>query len=383
MEPYARQMKSGGGRSLSTRFLATLNGPQELGRSVGFWLAFLVVVGVCTAAPLFLSRWQLLNFSNFLTSVFVALSLCLIWGYGGILSLGQGAFMGLAGYAYGVAGINLAEQSGNTNLALLIGLATPVLLAAVLGFIMFYARLQGVYVAILTLLVTLLIESFLNQTAGEGWNIGIAHLGGNNGLGRFSADIHEPPSLLLGFGDAVVEFTGRSQAFFYLNLGLLVVTYLGLRLLVNSRFGAILVAIREDVDRTQALGHDVRLIQLLVFCLSALIAGMSGILYVSWGNFITPDVFGVNNNVLPVIWVAFGGRKSLIASLLGALFLVWLSQALAIQGDYAFIVLGALLIAVMMLLPEGVITEIARLFERRIRWRRRAAVADSMPQRGP
>jgi branched-chain amino acid transport system permease protein len=383
MEPYARQVKGSGGRSLAARFLATLNGPQELGRSAGFWLAFVVVIGICAVSPTFLSRWQLLNFSNFLTSLFLALSLCLIWGYGGILSLGQGAFMGLAGYAYGVAGINLAEQSGNTDVALLVGLATPVLVAAVLGFIMFYARLQGVYVAILTLLVTLLIESFLNQTAGEGWNIGLAHLGGNNGLGRFSADIHEPPSLLLGFGDAVVEFSGRSQAFFYLNLGLLVVTYLGLRLLVNSRFGAILVAIREDVDRTQAFGHDIRLIQLLVFCLSALIAGMSGILYVSWGNFITPDVFGVSNNVLPVIWVAFGGRKSLIASVLGALFLLWLSQALAIQGDYAFVVLGALLIAVMMLLPEGVITEIAQRFEVRIGSRRGAVAPESVPQRGP
>lgn len=352
------------------RFLGVLNGPQEPGRSVVFWFAFLVVVAGCAVAPMFLSKWQLLNFSNFLTSGFLALSLCLIWGFGGILSLGQGAFMGFAGYAYGVVGINLIEQSGNTNLALVVGLAAPVALAAVLGFVMFYARLQGVYVAILTLLVTLLFETFLNQTAGQGWNIGIAHLGGNNGLGRFSGDIHEPPSLTLGFGDALVTFNGRSYAFFYLTLGLLVVTYLGLRCLVNSRFGSVLVAVREDVDRTDAFGHDVRLIQLLVFCLAAMIAGMAGILYVSWGNFITPDVFGVYNNILPVIWVAFGGRKSLTASLIGALLLVWLSQALAIQGDYAFVVLGALLIAVMMLLPEGAISEITTLAERR--WRRRA-----------
>lgn len=352
------------------RFLGVLNGPQEPGRSVVFWFAFLVVVAGCAVAPMFLSKWQLLNFSNFLTSGFLALSLCLIWGFGGILSLGQGAFMGFAGYAYGVVGINLIEQSGNTDLALVVGLAAPVALAAVLGFVMFYARLQGVYVAILTLLVTLLFETFLNQTAGQGWNIGIAHLGGNNGLGRFSGDIHEPPSLTLGFGDALVTFNGRSYAFFYLTLGLLVVTYLGLRCLVNSRFGSVLVAVREDVDRTDAFGHDVRLIQLLVFCLAAMIAGMAGILYVSWGNFITPDVFGVYNNILPVIWVAFGGRKSLTASLIGALLLVWLSQALAIQGDYAFVVLGALLIAVMMLLPEGAISEITTLAERR--WRRRA-----------
>lgn len=352
-------------RQAELRFLGTLNGPQEPGRSLVFWIGFLLVVGASAMAPMFLSKWQLLNFSNFLTSGFLALSLCLIWGFAGILSLGQGAFMGLAGYAYGVAGINLIEQSGNTDLALLVGLAAPVALAAILGFVMFYARLQGVYVAILTLLVTLLFETFLNQTAGQGWNIGIAHLGGNNGLGRFSGDIHEPPSLTLGFDESLIAFTGRSYAFFYLTLSLLVVTYLGLRCLVNSRFGSILVAIREDADRTDAFGHDVRLIQLLVFCLSAMIAGMTGILYVSWGNFITPDVFGVYNNILPVIWVAFGGRKSLTASLVGALLLVWLSQALAIQGDYAFVVLGALLIIVMMLLPEGAISEITSLTERR------------------
>ena len=352
-------------RSAGLPLLYALNGPQEPGQSWVFWLGFLAVVAISAAAPTFLSKWQLLNLSNFLTSGFLALSLSLIWGFGGILSLGQGAFMGLAGYAYGVVGINLIEQDGNTNLALLVGLAAPLMLAGVLGFVMFYARLQGVYVAILTLLVTLLFETFLNQTAGEGWNIGIAHLGGNNGLGRFSGSIHEPPSLKLGFGDAIIEFGGRSHAFFYLTLGLLITTYLGLRLLVNSRFGSVLVAVREDADRTEAFGHDVRLIQLLMFCLSAIIAGISGILYVSWGNFITPDVFGVNNNILPVIWVAFGGRKSLAASLVGALFLLWLSQALAIQGDYAFIVLGALLIAVMMLSPEGAINLIITFFERR------------------
>lgn len=359
------------------RFLRLLNGEQEIGRTWIFWAGFLLVVAAAASAPLFLSKWQLLNFSNFLTSGFLALSLCLIWGFGGILSLGQGAFMGLAGYAYGIVGINLIELSGNTDVALLVGLVTPVLVAAVLGFVMFYARLQGVYVAILMLLVTLLLETFLNQTAGEGWNIGIAHLGGNNGLGRFSADIHEPPSLLLGFGDSVIEFAGRSYAFFYLTLGLLVVTYLGLRMLVNSRFGSILVAVREDSERTDTFGHDVRLVQLQVFCLSALIAGVSGILYVSWGNFITPEVFGVSNNILPVIWVAFGGRKSLTASLIGALFLVWLSQALAIQGDYAFIALGSLLIAVMMLLPEGAVTQVVAIFQRRRR--RQPARFDGAP----
>ena len=112
------------------------------------------------------------------------------------------------------------------------------------------------------LVVTLLFQTFLNQTAGAQWHIGSAYLGGNNGLGRFSAGITELPSLKLGIGRVVYEFVGTSTAFYYLVFGLAVVTFLGLRVMVNSRIGYIMVAIHEDSDRTEAFGYDVRLIQL-------------------------------------------------------------------------------------------------------------------------
>lgn len=352
------------------RWLGNLNGDQDIGRSVGFWLAFLAIVAAGVLAPEYLSRYQLLNLSNFLGSGFLALSLCLIWGYCGILSLGQAAFMGIGGYAYGIVGINLIEESGNTNLALLAGLFAPVLVAALLGYVMFYGRLRGVYVAILMFVTTQLIQAFLNQTAGPNWFIGKAHLGGNNGLGRFSGDIREPPNLTLGFGDNLIEFEGKRASFYYLSFGLLVATYLALRWLVNSGWGRVMVALREDPDRTESFGYNVRLIQLLVFCLSAFLAAISGVLYVTWGNFITPDVFSVYNNILPVIWVAVSGRKSLTATVVGALLLVWLSQWLALQGDLAFIVLGTILIVAMMLAPDGVVTGLLAL---RQRWSRRRA----------
>jgi branched-chain amino acid transport system permease protein len=349
------------------RVIAMLNGPQEIGRQRWFWLGFCVVVVALMTAPQWLGAYDLLNFSYILTTVFLAFGLCLIWGFGGILSLGQAAFLGVGGYAYGIVGINLIEDQGNTNLAVIAGLVAPAALAALLGYIMFYARLKGVYVAIMMLVVTLLFETFLNQTAGPQWHIGKAHLGGNNGLGRFSADIHEPPSLLLGFGESTLEFGGASHELFYLTVALGIVVYLGLRLLVNSRFGRILVAIREEPDRTEAFGYDVRLIQTAVFSLGAMLAGLSGILYVSWGNFITPAAFGVTNNILPVIWVAVGGRKSLTATAISTVALVWLSQQLAIQGEYAFIVLGALLIVVMLAMPEGAITSSVQLLAGRRR----------------
>ena len=126
-----------------------------------------------------------------------------------------------------------------------------------------------------------------------------------------------------------------------------------------------LAAIREDPERTEAFGYDIRALQLIVFCIGASLAALSGILYVSWGNFITPSIFGVTNNILPVIWVAVGGRKSLTASVVSAVTLAWLSQRLAIQGEYAFVVMGALLVVAMMVLPEGIVTA----FVKKLRYR--------------
>jgi branched-chain amino acid transport system permease protein len=104
------------------------------------------------------------------------------------------------------------------------------------------------------------------------------------------------------------------------------------------------------------LGYDVRLLQSVAFCIGAALAALSGILYVSWGNFITPSVFGVTSNILPVIWVAVAGRRSLLAAILGAVALQWGSQALALQGEYALVVQGALLVFAVLILPEGLIS---------------------------
>lgn len=337
------------------RTLRLINGEQEVGHSAGFWVAAAAVAVALIVLPAFVSTYSLLNYSYILSTVFLAMGLCLIWGFAGILSLGQSAFLGLAGYAFGIVGINLTRGGGTTYLALLAGIAIPTMLAAILSYVMFYARVKGVFVAIMMLVVTLLFETFLNQTAGPQWHIGIANLGGNNGLGRFSGAIHEPPSLSLGIGSRIVEFAGQSLSLYYLEVALLIIIYLALRGLVNSRFGLVLAAIREDAARTEAFGYDIRALQLIVFCIGAALAALSGILYVSWGNFITPSIFGVTNNILPVIYVAVGGRKSLTATVISTLVLTWLSQLLAIQGEYAFVVMGALLVIVMMLRPEGIV----------------------------
>jgi branched-chain amino acid transport system permease protein len=346
-------------------FLRRFNGPQTAGSGIAFWAAFAVVIAALALSPLVLGRFQIINFSNFLIFSLLAMSLCLIWGYAGILSLGQAVFLGVGGYAFGIVAINLITSQGNTNLAVLAGILVPVLLAAVIGSLMFYARLKGVYVAILMLVVSRLFEIFLLQTADPRYRIGAAALGGFNGLRPASPSDPLLPNLVLGFGTHVLDLDGRGLPFFYLVLGVVVVVYLALRWLLNSSFGYVLVAIREDQDRTETFGYDVRLVQLMVFCIAAGVAGLAGLLYTAWGTYIHPTTFGVANNILPVIWVGVAGRKDLTAALVGAFALQWLSLLLASKGEYALIVMGTILVVGMLLAPEGVLTALAKRLTRR------------------
>jgi branched-chain amino acid transport system permease protein len=345
-------------------FLHRFNGPQTAGNGIGFWLAFAVAVTVLALSPLVLGRFQVINFSNFLIFSLLAMSLCLIWGYAGILSLGQAVFLGIGGYAFGVVAINLIGSDGNTNLAVIAGVLMPVAFAALIGALMFFARLKGVYVAILMLVISRLFEIFLLQTADPRYRIGAAALGGFNGLRPASPSDPSLPNLILGFGKHLLELDGRGLPFFYLVLGVVVVVYLALRWLLNSSFGYVLVAIREDADRTETFGYDVRVVQLIVFCVAAAIAGLAGVLYTAWGTYIHPTTFGVANNILPVIWVGVAGRKDLTAALVGAFALQWLSLLLASKGEYALIVMGAILVGGMLLAPEGVLTGLAKKLSR-------------------
>jgi branched-chain amino acid transport system permease protein len=342
------------------RWLGRLNGPQTMGSGPVFWLGFLALVAVMAALPNWVSRYQIINFSNFLISGLLALSLALIWGYCGILSLGQAAFFGIGGYAYGIVGLNLMRAHGNTDVALLAGMAVPAAFAAIVGGVMFFARLKGVYVAILMLVVSLLLGTFMRQTADPSYTIGAAYLGGMNGLRPANPDDPLLPSLTFGLGDWAVELDGRSIAFYRLVLAVLVVIYLGLRWLLNSSYGYLLIGCREDQERTETFGYDVRLIQLGVFSLSAALAGLAGTLYTAWGTYIHPDGFGVAPNILVVIWVAVGGRKDLGAAILGAVGLSWLSIRLAAAGEISLLVLGAVLVVVMLATPEGLVVTIGR-----------------------
>ena len=326
-----------------------LNGPQEFGHGLAFWTLFAAAAAILIAFPAFGSVFALSNFANFCLYVPMGLGLGLLWGYGGVLSFGQGAFFTVAGYVYGIIAGNLVDVPGGTIMAAAGGITASMLLAAVFGYFVFYGQVSSWIIPLLMLVLSLILETFAGQTAGYQWRVGTVLLGGYNGMTSI-------PSLQVGD----VTFDGASTGFYYLVIGVMLVAYLGLRLLVNTRYGHVVAGIRDDVERTRMLGYNVSFVQIQVFVLAAAAAGLSGILYVSWGNYINPSSTGMMAATLPVIWVAVGGRSSLLAVLISTVALRWLADTLSVQGgEYAFLIMGALLLATMLFFPEGIIVMLA------------------------
>jgi branched-chain amino acid transport system permease protein len=297
---------------------------------------------------MFADGYDVGNNVYFFNWVFMALGLSLIWGYGGTLSFGQTAFFGVAGYSYGVISTNLGDAYGLTLVALIASVAAAALLAAVLGYFLFFGRISGVFLGIVTLSVTLVLERFMAQTAGPEWQVGTARLNGYNGMGGM-------PSLTIPwFGGDIVLFPDIQL--YYFTLALAVACYLGLRVLVNSRFGNVLVAIRENPQRAEMLGYDIRVYQLVTFVISSALAGLSGVLYTSWGNYITPASMGLTAAALPIVWVAVGGRSDLTTTFIGTLIVLGGFQALTIHGSqYALVVMGLLLVLTVLIAPRGLV----------------------------
>ncbi len=323
-----------------------LNGPEDIGQGLPFWAVAAAVVAAFIAVPAYLSEFAAYNVSFYLLNIPMALGLCILWGYCGVLSFGQVAYFGVAGYAYGVIAGNLINHPLGAVIGSIGGLIAAMLLAGVFGYFVFFARVQTWIVPILTLVLTLLLETFLGQTAGYQWRIGTVQLGGYNGMTGI-------PSFQIG----TYVFTG--YAFFYLVLAVVIVSYLACRALVNSAFGKVLLAIREDGLRTETLGYDIRIRQWIAFVLAAALSGLSGILYVQWGNYITPSQVGLLAAALPVIWVAVGGREKLLAAAIGAYALNWVNYQLSSSGNqYALVIIGSLLVAVMLFFPRGLVVSL-------------------------
>lgn len=337
--------------------IGLISGGADIGRTRVFWIGVGVVVLLFLIYPTQTSAFRVSNVSYYLLNIPLGLGLALLWGYCGVLSFGHVAYFGIAGYTYGVIAGNMAGNPIGPLAGVAGGLLASAFVAGIFGYFVFYARVQKWIIPILTLVLTLLLETFLGQTAGYQWRIGTVLLGGYNGMTGI-------PSFQLG------SFIFDGYSFYYLCLFLVLACYIGLRMLANSSFGHVIVAIREDELRTELLGYDIRARQWVVFVLSAMLAGLSGLLYVQWGNYITPSQVGLLQAALPVIWAAVGGTTSLLAVVISAFTLNWLTYTLSAQGNqYAMVIIGALLVVTMLFFPRGIVVMVAerlgRLMTRR------------------
>jgi len=352
--------------------------PHLLTRSLNRSAAgFLLVVAACgilvpisnlllpETSPLQVPTYLVALFGKYVCYAILALSIDLIWGYCGILSLGHGAFFALGGYAMGMylmRQIGTRGVYGNPILpdfmvflnysklpwywhgfdmfwfAALMVLLVPGLLAFCFGWLAFRSRVTGVYLSIITQAMTyaLLLAFFRNDFG----------FGGNNGLTDFKD--------ILGFN---VQAQGTRATLFFLSCLALSLAFLLCRAIVTSKLGKVLIAIRDAESRTRFLGYRVESYKLFVFTLSACMAGVAGALYVPQVGIINPGEFAPANSIEAVIWVAVGGRGTLIGAVLGAVVVnyaktVFTSGALA---SYWLFMLGALFVGVTLLLPKGIV----------------------------
>ncbi len=325
-------------------------------------LAILIALPLLSLLPasngLQVSAYTLTLVGKILCYAIVALALDLVWGYAGLLSLGHGLFFALGGYAMGMYLMREAAGDGLpafmtflswTELpwfwvgtehflwALCLAVLAPGVLALVFGFFAFRSRIKGVYFSIMTQALTFagMLLFFRNETG----------FGGNNGFTNFRS--------ILGFS---ITSQGTRAVLFLLTVALLVLSlHLGWRL-ARSKFGRVLTALRDAENRLMFCGYDPRGFKLFVWVLSAVLCGLAGALYVPQVGIINPSEMSPTNSIEAAVWVALGGRGTLIGPLLGAGIVNGMKSWFTVAfPEYWLFFLGALFIIVTLYLPKGVI----------------------------
>ncbi|NIF47447.1 urea ABC transporter permease subunit UrtC [Enterobacter sp. Ap-1006] len=308
--------------------------------------------------PLSLSTYTLTLIGKILCYAIIAVALDLVWGYAGLLSLGHGLFFALGGYAMGMYLMRQAAGDGLPGFmsflswnelpwywsgtqyfawALLLAMAAPGLLAFVFGYFAFRSKIKGVYFSIMTQALTYagMLLFFRNETG----------FGGNNGFTGFTT--------LLGMP---VTAVGTRIGLFIATV-LLLVASIGLGFwLARSKFGRILTAVRDAENRLSYCGYDPRGFKLLVWTLSAVLCGLAGALYVPQVGIINPGEMSPTNSIEAAIWVALGGRGTLIGPVLGAGLVNGAKSYFTMAvPEYWQLFLGLIFILVTLFLPRGVI----------------------------
>ncbi|MGV3549645.1 branched-chain amino acid ABC transporter permease [Rhizobium sp.] len=311
----------------------------------------LLVLGC--AGPFIFSPFDQINLAGFAALAIAALGLAFAWGTGGILSLGHSAFFGLGAYAYAI----VAQNAGSTGLGLVAGMIAPALFAVILGYFLFFGRMTDIYLGVITLCVTLIFYAFFTSTADPSYRIGSVLLGGFNGISGL-------PPLALPWNEN--EFLSVEATFMF-SVMLLAAVQAGLVMLRASRFGRILVAVRENELRSELLGFDIRLYKLAAFILSAALGGLGGSVYTSISGFVGPTAFDLAQPSEFLLWVIAGGLGSYSGAVIASFALQWLSSYLgASQLLNIEIVFGLIIVGFVLLAPKGLIPTASAIIQRTI-----------------
>ncbi len=316
-----------------------------------FWWVFVAALAVALIAmPFFTDVSLQLDLSIIFVLALLALSMSFLWGYVGILSFGQTIFFGLGGYAYAILSLN----TGATLWPLGAAICLPMIFAAVLGYFVIYGRISDIYLSVITLVVTLIFEKSIRSTSGPEYVIGSVRLNGQNGIPGV-------PGLQLPWDGSTLSIDGV----FYLAGGAGLLVYVGLRLLLLTSFGRIIVGIRENETRMELLGYDSRVYKLAAFVLAAGIAALSGALYAIWGNFVAPEMFNLNQAAQVVIWVIVGGRSTLIGPVVATGLVQYLSNWLGtVSVGQVTLILGLVLLLFVLVFPRGLLPTIGWAFDK-------------------
>jgi len=315
--------------------------------------------------PLFLDAFRLNLVGKYLTYAFAAVSLVLLWGYGGTLSLGQGIFFGLGGY--GMAMFLKLEASSPENTAIqstpgipdfmdwnqitelpwfwepftsftftIIAILTiPALFAYIIGAAMFKRRVGGVYFAIITQVIAVILTVLIVGQQG--------FTGGINGI----TDLRT----LNGWD---ITSDSAKYLFYYINAGLLLAVIIVSRLILASKFGHLLLAIRDKEDRVRFSGYDVGNFKIFIFCFAALVSAIGGAMFTLQVGFMSPSFVGIVPSIEMVIFAAIGGRMSLICAVYGTLLINFGKTTFSESFPELWLFLmGGLFIAVVMFFPNG------------------------------
>jgi len=339
------------------------------GRLFGNNIIPIVLFVLLAIAPLFLSNFRTNLLGKFIAFAVLALGIDLIWGYTGILSLGHGVFFGLGAYCMAMY-LKLEASNGKlpdfmswsgqevlpwfwkpfayAPMAIVLAILVPVMLALIIGYLTFKNRIRGVYFSILTQALSIIfVVLFVGQQA---------FTGGTNGITNFKT--------IFGFP---LSSSYTKVSLYYVTLVFLILTFLFCKWIVQSRLGKVLIAIRDGENRARFSGYNPAIYKTFVYCISAGLAGLAGALYVPQVGIISPAEMGIVPSVEMVIWVAIGGRGTLVGAVIGAI-LVNSMKSLISENfpDVWSYFIGIIFIAVVIFMPYGLVG-LSKQIKRKIR----------------